>query len=258
MPLDADESKQSEKRRLPVAGIVVLSRWATVPVKQRSLLRISTYRWNSALLACPNHSDRAILDLKVQRDKLHQYQRRLAPLVAQYKQVAAYHLQHNDKQRALLALRRKKYHESLIAKTDQQLAQLEALTTDVEFALVQKDVVFGLQRGTEVLKEIRKEMGGVEGVEKLMARNEEERQFADEVADMLSGQMTREEEGEVEDELEAIEREQAARNVEKVDLPKVPDGRLATDERLPTTPNAAPTSKVEQEEESDDRELLRA
>jgi len=73
-----------------------------------------------------------------------------------------------DKKRALLALRRKKYQESLLAKTDAQLEQLEKLTSSVEFALIQKDVVFGLQQGTRVLKEIHAEMGGVEQVEKLM------------------------------------------------------------------------------------------
>ena len=38
----------------------------------------------------------------------------------------------------------------------------------MEFALVQKDVVFGLQQGINVLNEIHKEMGGIEHVEKLM------------------------------------------------------------------------------------------
>lgn len=73
-----------------------------------------------------------------------------------------------DKPRALLALRRKKYQESLLAKTDAQLEQLEKLTASVEFALIQKDVLFGLQEGTKVLKEIHDEMGGIENVEKLM------------------------------------------------------------------------------------------
>lgn len=78
-----------------------------------------------------------------------------------------------NKQKALLALRKKKYQESLLAKTDQQLAQLEALTSDVEFALVQKDVVFGLKQGTAVLKAIHKEMGGLEKVELIMGESEE-------------------------------------------------------------------------------------
>lgn len=87
--------------------------------------------------------------------------------------IAATLLKQGDRPRALLALRRKKYQESLLAKTDAQLEQLEVLTSSVEFALVQKDVVFGLQEGTRVLKEIQREMGGLEQVEKLMGETAE-------------------------------------------------------------------------------------
>lgn len=111
---------------------------------------------------------RAILDMKNQRDKLHQYQRRITILTDKETDIAKQMLAKGDKTRALLALRRKKYQESLLAKTDAQLAQLEQLTSNVEFAQIQKDVVFGLQQGTKVLQEIHKEMGGIEHVEKLM------------------------------------------------------------------------------------------
>jgi charged multivesicular body protein 6 len=73
-----------------------------------------------------------------------------------------------DKKRALLALRRKKYQESLLQQTDAQLEQLEQLMRNVEFAQIQKDIVFGLQQGTSVLKQIHAEMGGIEKVEMLM------------------------------------------------------------------------------------------
>lgn len=111
---------------------------------------------------------RAILDMKNQRDKLHQYQRRITVLTDREKAIAKEMLAKGDKPKALLALRRKKYQESLLTKTDAQLEQLEKLTSSVEFALVQKDVVFGLQQGTNVLQEIHREMGGLEHVEKLM------------------------------------------------------------------------------------------
>lgn len=112
--------------------------------------------------------DKAILDLKNQRDKLHQYQKRITVLTDRETQIAKQMLAQGDKKRALLALRRKKYQESLLSKTDGQLEQLEKLTSSVEFALIQKDVLFGLQQGTKVLKEIHTEMGGIEHVEKLM------------------------------------------------------------------------------------------
>jgi hypothetical protein len=111
--------------------------------------------------------------MKVQRDKLQQYQKRIKIVTDRETEVARECLRMGHKDKALLALRRKKYQESLLTKTDQQLAQLQALTSDVEFALVQKDVVFGLQQGTAVLKEIHKEMGGLDKVELIMSETEE-------------------------------------------------------------------------------------
>ena len=111
--------------------------------------------------------------MKNQRDKLHQYQKRITVITSREQEIARECLRDGNKQKALLALRRKKYQESLLAKTDQQLAQLEALTSDVEFALVQKDVLFGLQQGTSVLKEIHREMGGLDKVEMIMGESEE-------------------------------------------------------------------------------------
>lgn len=111
--------------------------------------------------------------MKVQRDKLQQYQKRIKIVTDRETEVARECLRQGHKDKALLALRRKKYQVSLLSKTDQQLAQLQALTSDVEFALVQKDVVFGLQQGTTVLKEIHKEMGGLEKVELIMSESEE-------------------------------------------------------------------------------------
>lgn len=78
-----------------------------------------------------------------------------------------------DKPRALTALRKKKYQETLLAQTDSQLEQLEKLTANVEFARIQKDVVFGLEQGTRVLQQINAEMGGLEHVEKLMGETAE-------------------------------------------------------------------------------------
>ncbi|KAI1165474.1 charged multivesicular body protein 6 [Nemania serpens] len=151
--------------------------------------------------------DKAILDLKLQRDKLHQYQRRIVILTDKETDVARQMLAAGDKKRALLALRRKKYQEQLLVKTDAQLAQLEQLTRNVEFALIQKDVVFGLQQGTRVLREIHAEMGGIEHVEKLMGETADAIAYQKEVSEMLGGRITNQDEDEVEDELAALERE---------------------------------------------------
>ncbi|KAK2805994.1 hypothetical protein FQN50_006009 [Emmonsiellopsis sp. PD_5] len=166
--------------------------------------------------------DKAILDLKNQRDKLHQYQKRITILTDRETAIARECLARNDRDRALLALRRKKYQQSLLAKTDAQLDQLERLTGSVEFALVQKDVLFGLSQGTKVLQTIHREMGGLEGVEKLMGDTEDARAYQEEVSRMLGGQMSNQDEDEVEDELEALEREFSG----PVSLPDVPTAAL--------------------------------
>ncbi|KAK1639512.1 Snf7 family protein [Colletotrichum phormii] len=175
--------------------------------------------------------DKAILDMKLQRDKLHQYQRRITVLTDKETAIAKQMLAKGDKPRALLALRRKKYQESLLQKTDAQLEQLEKLTSSVEFAMIQKDVVFGLQQGTKVLKEIHSEMGGIEHVEKLMGETADAIAYQREVSEMLGGRISVQDEEEVEDELAALEAsvagEDAIRNPPKQHkLPTVPDTEL--------------------------------
>ncbi|KAI9808427.1 MAG: Vacuolar protein sorting-associated protein 20 [Phylliscum demangeonii] len=151
--------------------------------------------------------DRAILDMKAQRDKLHQYQKKISVLTRKETEIAKRLVIAGDRPRALLALRRKKYQETLLAKTDSQLEQLEALTADVEFALVQKDVLFGLQQGTRVLRQIHAEMGGLDRVEQMMADGEEARAYQQEISDMLGGTITNQDEDEVEQELSDLEEE---------------------------------------------------
>ncbi len=153
--------------------------------------------------------------MKNQRDKLHQYQHRITAITSRETAIARECLARGEKSKALLALRRKKYQETLLAKTDAQLETLEQLTSNVEFALVQKDVVFGLQQGTKVLKQIHAEMGGIENVEKLMGESEDARAYQRQISEMLGGQMSNQDEDEVEDELEALEKE--VRGVGEVD-----------------------------------------
>ncbi|KXT12451.1 hypothetical protein AC579_7377 [Pseudocercospora musae] len=200
---------------------------------------------NSGSKSKVSDQDRAILDLKIQRDKLHQYQKRITTITSRETEIAKECLRAGNKQKALLALRRKKYQESLLAKTDQQLAQLQALTSDVEFALVQKDVLFGLQQGTAVLKEIHKEIGGLDKVEMILEESAEAQAYQKEINDMLAGKMSNEDEDEVEDELEAMEQE-ALRAQGIQSLPDAP--RITTGE-LPDAPQESPAEKIKRRRE---------
>lgn len=161
--------------------------------------------------------------MKNQRDKLHQYQRRITVITDRETEIARECLARGDRSKALLALRRKKFQQTLLAKTDAQLQTLEELTSSVEFAQVQKDVMFGLQQGTKVLKQINAEMGGIENVEKLMGENEEARAYQREISEMLGGQMSNQDEDEVEDELEELQEEiLGSRTEQAVEFPDAP------------------------------------
>lgn len=198
--------------------------------------------------ASVNFFDRAILDMKNQRDKLRQYQQRITVITSRETAVARECLARGDKSKALLALRRKKYQETLLAKTDAQLETLEQLTSNVEFALVQKDVVYGLQQGTKVLKQIHAEMGGIENVEKLMGESEDARAYQREISEMLGGQMSNQDEDEVEDELEALEGEiRGVKEPPAVEYPSAPEedpGRSEVEESLSSRQKARARARV--------------
>merc|ERR1711939_666864 len=134
--------------------------------------------------------DKAILDLKLQRDSLKRYQKRIEGVLKAEKEAAKEALAAGHKQRALTALRRRKYQETLLLQTDQQLATLQDLVSSIEFSLVEKDVLYGLRQGTSVLKELNKEMN-VESVEKLMGETAEAIAYQQEVDEMLQSRMCR-------------------------------------------------------------------
>jgi hypothetical protein len=65
--------------------------------------------------------------MKIQRDKLRQYQKKIQTVLDREHEIAKEMLAKGDKQRALLALRKRKYQEQLLIKTDGQLQALEEL-----------------------------------------------------------------------------------------------------------------------------------
>ncbi|KAJ6604537.1 Snf7 family, partial [Mycena vulgaris] len=168
--------------------------------------------------------DRAILDLKLQRDKLKQYQKKARKMVVLEREhaIAKTHLATGQKDRAVIALRRRKYQQSLLLKTDGQLETLEELVSTIEFSLVEVSVLHGLKQGNEVLKEIHKEMN-IESVEKLMDETQEAREYQREIGELLANNLTADEEDAVQDELRQLQAEVMREEpADSVELPSVP------------------------------------
>ncbi|KAJ1949176.1 Vacuolar protein sorting-associated protein 20 [Linderina macrospora] len=182
--------------------------------------------------------DKAILDMKVQRDKLRQYQKKANREDA----IARELLLKGDKQRALLALRRRKFQEQMIKKTDDQLFNLQQLSETIEFSLVQKDVMFGLEQGNKVLTQLNNQMR-IEDVERLADDTAEAIAYQNEVSEALQSHMTAEDEEAVLAELEELERQETDRL--RLEMPHVPS------HALPEQPEGVVESEGEQEEEEE-------
>ncbi|KAJ1988091.1 Vacuolar protein sorting-associated protein 20 [Dimargaris cristalligena] len=164
--------------------------------------------------------DRAILDLKVQRDRLKQYTKRINVVLNRETEIAQEHLRRNNKQQALLALRKKKYQEQLLVKTENQLMNLEQLTQTIEFALVEKEVFAGLAQGNQVLKTLNQEMS-LENVEKLMEETADAIAYQEEVSEMLGTKLSSHDEAELENELRALQATEIGESAIP-ELPSVP------------------------------------
>lgn len=66
-----------------------------------------------------------------------------------------------------MLLKKKRFQEQLLQKTDGQLENLERLTQDIEFAQVELEVVSGLKTGNEALKKINDALN-ISDIEKIL------------------------------------------------------------------------------------------
>ncbi|KAJ9099968.1 hypothetical protein QFC21_003976 [Naganishia friedmannii] len=210
--------------------------------------------------------DKSILDLKVQRDKLKQYQKKASLLSSRYagfraanvnvngafvqvmqlqlsldaeQQAAKQALANGQKTRALQALRQKKYHESLLLKTDDQLMTLTELLSTIEFSQIQQQVLQSLNKGSQVLSELQKDMS-LTKVEGIMDRVGEGVAAQREIDEALMSKLSPEEEESVLAELETLQ-EQA--------LPSIPSTIPAAPVRLPDVPLHQPLDSTAQDAE---------
>ncbi|KAK9887882.1 hypothetical protein WA026_000186 [Henosepilachna vigintioctopunctata] len=169
--------------------------------------------------------DKVVLQLKQQRDKLKQYQRRIEIALNLDREIAKNLLAKGQKERAKLLLKKKRFQEQLLLKTDGQLQNLEQLTHDIEFATVELQVVEGLKLGSEALKKVNDALN-IANIEQIMEDTREGIEKQQEISAMISGSLTEEDEEAVDAELAAIISEQMPdvpeEQNEELILPEVP------------------------------------
>ena len=187
--------------------------------------------------------------LKKQRDQLKQYQKKINGVLEKDRQMAKKLLQEGKRDRAKLLLRKKKFQEGLLDKTDGQLDNLERLVHDLEFAQVEKQVLDGLKIGNEALKKANA-MFSIEEIEQIMDDTAEAIAKQKEIDELLSGQLTQEDEDDVLRELDQLVEAEAEHQRElEAELPEVP-----TDELLPEPEIVPEAEKVRSKSKSHAKE----
>lgn len=125
-------------------------------------------------------------------------------------------------------LRKKKYQEKLLENTDSQLENLEKLASDIEFAQVEIKVLDGLKSGNAALKKVH-EVLNIDEIERILDETKESVEKQQEIDDILSGVLTKEDEEDVLAELDGlIEKETEVDEEDEVEdisekLPDVPE-----------------------------------
>lgn len=198
--------------------------------------------------------DRAILSLKTQRRKLAQYQQQLENVIEAEKQAARDLLREKKKDRALLALKKKKVQEELLKQVDTWLINVEQQLADIELASKQKAVFESLKTGNNAIKAIQSEIN-LDDVQKLMDDTAEAKAYQDEINAILGEKLSAEDEEEILAEFENLETEMTVK-----DLPEVPTAvpPSVDEERLdlPEVPTKAPAIAEAIEENIKQKKVL--
>lgn len=137
-------------------------------------------------------TDKAMLQLKMAKDELHKYSRRTETLIKREqgelktlcRELGANKLK--EEPRARLLLKRIHYQQRLLEQCTDQVINLETMVQSIEFKLVEKSFLSGLEKGNVLLKRLNKELN-LERVESIMDDAAEQIDIQREIDETLSG-----------------------------------------------------------------------
>ncbi|XP_078171897.1 vacuolar protein sorting-associated protein 20 homolog 2-like [Carex rostrata] len=181
--------------------------------------------------------DRAILTLRTQRRKLGEYQQQLEKVIEAEVKAAKDLIAQKRKDRALIALKKKKVQEELLKNVDGWLINVEQQLADIELASKQKAVFDSLKAGSSAIKSIQSEIN-IDDVQKLMDDTADAKAYQEEIN--AAFQLSAEEEQEVMDEFEKLEEEMVVE-----DLPETPVEPVIVEKKDEISEESLPNDEIE-------------
>jgi charged multivesicular body protein 6 len=173
--------------------------------------------------------DRAVLDLKNARDRLHRYRKKLEQdeekLVAQAKKAK----EAGKKEKAIGLLRLRKYKQAQASSCESQLLNVLQLVETIDSKQNEAEVLSALAAGKDTLKKMHAETT-VDDVLNLMDEVREEIEVEHEINAILNEvpNLSPEDEDAVAAELEALQQEMEGTTTTIPNLPVAPDTKLPT------------------------------
>lgn len=192
-----------------------------------------------------NPQDKAIFQLKLQKDKLKQYERRTAQLINSETSQVKLLLREGHKGAAKVLLKRSKYQSTLLENVSNQILNLDNLIHNIEFKIIEKEFLKGLSKGNEILMKLNRELN-VNDVTKLIDEVNENIEYQNEVDEMLSHSIVgKDYEDEIDEELQQLENEYKVNN-----MPEAVTSEIVENTEVKDSVNR----RTEEPEEHEDKE----
>lgn len=163
--------------------------------------------------------DRAILSLKTQRKKLEDQEKLIHVRLERHAEVARQLAGEGRRDRALLALKKKKLSEKQLVQLHTLIMNVEETLSTIETNKKQAMVFQALQKGNDALKQLQAQVK-LEDVQQLLDDTAEAKAYQEELSALLGGQLSAEDDEQVAAELAALE--EVVADQEKLEMPAVP------------------------------------
>ncbi|CAK9290866.1 unnamed protein product [Gordionus sp. m RMFG-2023] len=147
--------------------------------------------------------DIIVLQMKRQRDNLHQYRMRLENNMEKERRMAKKLLSEGRREKAKLLLKKKRFQENLLEKNENILDQVETMIYNIEFSNIQTEVVHNLKLGNDCLKQLN-QLFSIDDIEKIMEETREGAEYQKQIEGIISLNFTQEDENDVLKELNEI------------------------------------------------------